>query len=253
MLSKNQLKEVQQLHLKKFRDAQRLFIAEGVKTVLELLLNKPQLVREIFATEEFYSRHEALIKNINVTVVHDTDLKKLSMQTTPNMALAVCDYFPADASDERPAGFMFYLDDIRDPGNMGTILRIAEWFGMKKVYCSPKSCDLYNPKVLQASMGSFLRVQVRYLLLSELLLKVKFTNVYGAVLGGSNLYEMKLQDGLIVIGNEANGIHESNLARITSPVTIPSAGDSKAESLNAAMAAAVIAAEFYRQLRPPHS
>jgi RNA methyltransferase, TrmH family len=252
MLSKNQIKSVQNLHLKKFRDAERRFIGEGVKTVLEITAQRPELVESVFAVEEFIARHgqELKGKGIAVTEVGETELKKLSMQVTPNQVLAVCRYFPEEKiGAPKTTSTSFYLDDIRDPGNLGTILRIADWFGLRTVFCSPNSCDLYNPKVLQASMGAFLRVKVQYVLLSELCAGAAFENIYGAVLGGKDLYHEKLGKGLIVIGNEANGIHPNNLPRITSPITIPASGDSQTESLNAAMAAAIIASELFRQNR----
>lgn len=249
MLSRSQIKEVQQLHLKKFRDASKMFIAEGVKTVLEIVANRPDIVDTVFGDREFVTRHAGTVRNQKITVheVEETELKKMSMQATPNQVLAVCTYF--EVKEPEIPTFTFYLDDIRDPGNMGTILRIADWFGMPAVYCSPGSCDLYNPKVLQASMGSFLRVHLKYTLLSDLLRKQKFEAVFGAVLDGKSVFEERLSNGLMIIGNEANGIHARNLGAITRPVTIPSAAGSGAESLNAAMAAAIIASEHFRQMQ----
>jgi RNA methyltransferase, TrmH family len=249
MLTRSQIKSLQQLHLKKYRDARRLFIAEGVKMVNELVDHFPEGITALYANDEYLSRHAKLLKKgaIHAIAVTDVELKQISMQATPNQVLAVCRYLDSRSGGPADENFTFYLDDIRDPGNMGTILRVGEWFGVKTIYCSPGSCDLYNPKVLQASMGSFLRINLVYVLLSELLSKNKFERVYGAVLGGTSLYADKLMPGLIVIGNEANGIHARNLPLITNPLTIPASAQSGAESLNAAMAAAIIASEFFRQ------
>lgn len=144
--------------------------------------------------------------------------------------------------------FSFYLDDIRDPGNLGTILRIADWFGINEIYASESSTEIYNQKVIQSAMGAFLRVRVHYILLDEVLNNIQCP-VYGAVLNGKNIYKETLQNGLIIIGNEANGINKNNLSKITHPLTIPAATTNHTESLNAAMAASIISAEFFRQLK----
>jgi len=145
--------------------------------------------------------------------------------------------------------FAFFLDDVRDPGNLGTIIRLADWFGLSTIFCSPGSCDFYNPKVIQSTMGAFLRVRSVYTELSDLLEKQEIKTVYGAVLNGANLYKEKLVNGLIVIGNEANGISDHNLKFISKKLTIPANQNNGTESLNAAMAASIIASEFFRQLK----
>lgn len=248
MPGKNQLRAVQQLHLRKFREKQRRFIAEGVKTVLEIASERPALLETVYATDAFFSRHEQALarEGIELVQVSEEELKKLSMQVTPNQVLAVC-RFLEEAPDAAPPSLAFFLDDIRDPGNLGTILRISDWFGMRTLYCSPESCELYNPKVIQASMGAFLRVSVIYDALGALLRRQRFAEIYGAVLGGRDIYREDLGDGLIIIGNEANGISPENMAHITKPLSIPRAPASRTESLNAAMAAGIIAAEFYRR------
>lgn len=140
-----------------------------------------------------------------------------------------------------------YLDDVRDPGNLGTIIRLADWFGVSTLFISPGTCDVYNPKVIQSTMGAFLRVKLITCELGDLKEKYRIPKIFGAVLNGKNLYQEELRHGLIVIGNEANGISEENLKHITQSLTIPSNQQNGTESLNAAMAASIITAEFFRQ------
>jgi len=251
MISKNQISNIQRLHLKKNRDLQQLFLAEGIKTVEELINFKPQLISEIFATNDFIENNLQKIKQqkIKHTLIIEDELKKISMQSSPNQALAICNYFKDDViAVNFNKNFSLYLDDVRDPGNFGTILRLANWFGISTIFCSAQSCDFYNPKVIQATMGAFLRVQCNYINLNELISLNRINTIYGAILNGANLYKQNLKPGLIVIGNEANGISVENLKLINAPITIPSNTSNGTESLNAAMASAIITAEFYRQL-----
>jgi TrmH family RNA methyltransferase len=252
MLGKNQIKEIQSLQLKKFRDSRKLFICEGQKTIAELLAQQPGWVREVYGLSDFILRNENLLamNNIRHTEVTAEELKKISLQSAPGAALAVC----RQPQESTPVfnfnqAFSFYLDDIRDPGNMGTIIRLCDWFGIPVVFCSHESCERFNPKVIQATMGAFLRVQVVYIALEKLVEEHHITHVYGGVLNGKDLFSEKLSNGLIVIGNEAGGIREENLSLIRHGITIPSGRAKGAESLNAAMAASIIAAEFYRQLQ----
>ncbi len=250
MISKNQIKQVKSLHLKKFRDEEKLFIAEGIKVVNEIVTTNPEIIQQLFVTETYLKGNSNVLpeNKVQYTNISEEDLKKISTQSQPNNALAVCYYFEDTAPEtDFTKHFSFYLDDIRDPGNLGTILRMADWFGIGEIFCSKQSTDVYNPKTIQSAMGSFLRVKVHYCDLYEVI--KKNTPVYGAVLDGENIYNTKLQNGLIIIGNEANGISDKNLKLITHPVTIPSAANSTSESLNAAMAASVICSEFFRQLR----
>ncbi len=252
MLSKNQIKEIQSLHLKKQRDNQKLFFVEGVKSVVEVLTHKPQIVSKVYANKEFISNNAQQLNKltINIFEITDDELQKISLQNNPNQVFALCNYFNEENYIiDLKKDFTFYLDDIRDPGNFGTILRLADWYGIKTVFCSPSSCDFYNPKVIQSTMGAFMRVNVIYSELDKLLNKQKAESVYGAVLTGENIYKSKLTAGLIIIGNEANGISDENLKLVTRPLTIPSHQTNGTESLNAAMATAIIVSEFYRQLK----
>ena len=251
MISKNQIKEVNALHLKKFRDEHNLFIAEGVKIIEEIILQCPQLIKELFVTNDYILRNSNLVtgKKINYALVSDEELKKISAQTKPNGALAVCTYFETEKSEfDLNENFSLYLDDVRDPGNLGTIIRMADWFGIKEIFCSLASTEIYNPKTIQASMGAFLRVKINYVELKDIAKENSFP-VYGAVMSGENLYRQKLKNGLIIIGNESNGISKNNVNLITHPITIPASENNKTESLNAAMAAAIICGEFFKQLK----
>lgn len=248
MISKNQIKQVKALHLKKFRDQEQLFIAEGVKIVSEIIRFKPEIIEEIFVSESFFRQNPDLFpKTLPCVLVNDSELERISALSTPNHILAVCKYFEATVPQiDLSEKFSLYLDDIRDPGNLGTILRIADWFGINEIFASRQSTEIYNNKTIQSAMGAFLRVKVHYRNLDEIIGQLRFP-VYGAVLNGKNIYTEKLTNGLIIIGNEANGISETNLSKITHPITIPAASSNNTESLNAAMATSIICAEFFRQ------
>ncbi len=253
MLSKNQVNEIRGLHTKKQRSLSKRFIVEGVKTVLEVLQYRPQILSHLYGTQEFASQHAAILKphQSAFTLITSSELARISIQQNPNQVMAVCENLNAsNLVFDFESGFSLYLDEIRDPGNFGTLLRLAEWYGITKVFCSESTCELYNPKVIQASMGAFLRVEIVYTSLSRLISENAIQNVYGAMLNGSNLYKASLKRGLIVIGNEANGISKENLVLIKHPITIPAAPGNHTESLNAAMAAGIICSEFFRQLGP---
>jgi TrmH family RNA methyltransferase len=171
------------------------------------------------------------------------------LQSSPNQVLAIVKESEQILdTDILNSSTTLYLDNIRDPGNLGTIIRIADWFGIRHVICSPNCTELYNPKTLQASMGAVLRVNVITLNFEALLPKIHDLPIYGALLSGKNMYTTELKNGLIIIGNEANGISDDVLKHITHPITIPAATNNGSESLNAANACAIICAEFHRQL-----
>lgn len=251
MISKNQIGFIQSLHLKKYRDKHQLFIAEGIKTVLELLNTLPQVINEVFAEKDFFEANVNLLneKKIKVILVNEYELKKISLQASPNKVLAVCHYFNNQQTTfDFKNRFTCYLDDVRDPGNFGTIIRLANWYGISQIFASPNSCDFYNPKVIQATMGAFIRVKCDYVELAELKRSYTIPKIYGAVLNGKPIFTERLEAGLIVIGNEANGIQSDNLHLISNPITIPAAAQNGTESLNAAIATGIIVSEFYRQL-----
>lgn len=251
MISKNHVKHIQQLHSKKYREEHALFIIEGIKIVTEFLNSDRYKISEILALPEFIGVNKNLIieKNILYTEINEEELKKISTQQSPNQVLAIVQSpIQSVTHFDSKKELSLFLDDIRDPGNLGTIIRIADWFGIKHVFCSLHCTELYNPKTLQATMGAILRIQVTYTTFDDLYAVNIHAPIYGAILTGENIYTKKLTKGIIVIGNEANGISDAVLKHLTSPITIPSATINGSESLNAANACAIICSEFHRQL-----
>ncbi len=251
MISKNQIKHIQSLHTKKNREEEGLFIVEGIKLVTEFITHTKFEIKEIYAVSAYIeNQKELLITNkIAFTIISTDELHKISLLSTPNQVLAVVKKSKQSLdNDALNSSTNLFLDDIRDPGNLGTIIRIADWFGIKQIICSPKCTELYNPKTLQASMGAVLRVNVIVEDFHNLLHNIVKIPIYGAVLNGNNIYTSTLKPGLIVIGNEANGISSEILQKITNQITIPAASSNGSESLNAANACAIICSEFHRQL-----
>lgn len=251
MISKNQIKHIQSLHLKKNREQEGLFIIEGIKLVNEFIQSKSFDIKTVYATVDYLSFYKNLLNtnSVSYTEISSEDLKKISLQTTPNQVLAVIAAKDFKLNNELlQTSVTLYLDDIRDPGNLGTIIRIADWFGIKQVLCSPNTTEVYNPKTLQASMGAILRTNVIYMAFDEFNPHINKLPVYGALLKGENIYTSQLQQGVIIIGNEANGISNEVLQHISHPITIPAATNNGSESLNAANACGIICSEFFRQL-----
>lgn len=242
MVSKNQIKLISSLHQKKYRIAHQLFIAEGVKGINELLQSNFELEHLYVTIDEFKS-----VSITQKTVISDTDLKKISALTTPNTCLAVF-----KIPKEKPVlnkGLIVALDTIRDPGNMGTILRLCDWFGINQVVCSKETVDLYNPKVVQATMGSIARVNVNYLNLKDFL-ETTSLPIYGTFMDGEDLYNSEItNEGIIILGNEANGISKEIEELVTKRITIPRFGNlQQTESLNVATATAIVLSEFKRRV-----
>lgn len=210
-------------------------------------------VQHIYALEDWIETHKTTIraKDIPFTIITERELKAISSLTTPNKVLLVMKQFTQKletiALDE---GYALFLDQIQDPGNMGTILRNADWFGIRYVFCSDGCADIYNSKVIQASMGAIFRVNVMNIALTDLLNAKPDLPVYGTVLEGSNIYDLKpAQNGLIVIGNEGRGISPDIQNLLTHKVTIPRGISSGAESLNAAVASGIVCAIFCKKQR----
>ena len=234
MLSKNELKYIQSLCQKKQRQAEGLFIAEGTKLVDELLHSHYRL-QKLYALEEWAQQYKG---HAPLTIISDIELGKISSLQTPNQVLAIVEQKPPAGEPQLNHQLTLVLDGIQDPGNLGTIIRIADWFGIKQVVASGDTVELYNPKVIQSTMGSFIRVNLWYRSLPEFLATASIP-VYGALLNGKNMHnEPPVTEGLLVIGNESKGISKELLPYISHPITIPRLGG--AESLNAAVAAGII-------------
>jgi TrmH family RNA methyltransferase len=240
MVSKNQIKRITSLLQKKYRKQEQLFFVEGVKGVQELLDSNFELVELFTTNNELFS-----VDKSKVYAITSSELQKISALTTPNTCLALFK-IPAAVSFEEK-GLLVALDDVRDPGNLGTIIRLCDWFGIKTLFCSEESVDVYNPKVVQATMGSISRVNVIYGNLEQLLTTTKLP-VFGTFMDGKNIYKETLpNEGIIVMGNEANGISKPIENLISERIAIPRFGDLQAtESLNVATATAIILSEFKR-------
>ncbi|WP_344712169.1 RNA methyltransferase [Winogradskyella damuponensis] len=239
-LSKNQIKLIKGLSQKKNRQLERLFIVEGIKGISEFLKSDFKL-KSLFTTKSIFEAPKDLVFEIS-----EVELKKISALKNPNTALAVFEIPNQESTQEK--GLIVALDDVRDPGNLGTIIRLCDWYGVKDLVCSYNTVDCYNPKVVQATMGSLTRVNVQYVNLNDYLTSCK-TTVFGTFLEGENIYTADLPtEGIIVLGNEANGISESIEAEVSRKVTIPQFGHIKAtESLNVANATAILLSEFRRR------
>ena len=240
MLSKNQIKLITRLKQKKYRLQHGFFIVEGIKTIKELLKSNLALYA-LYTTETFNidAKDEILIS--------ETELKRISFLTTPNKALAV---FKIPASKSiNTSGLIVALDDVRDPGNLGTIIRLCDWFGITDLICSKETVDCFNPKVIQATMGSITRVNINYVDLVDFLNETNLP-VFGAFMEGENVYKKQLpKEGVLVMGNEAKGVSKAIEAIIDEKISIPRFGDLQAtESLNVATATAILLSEFRREL-----
>ena len=251
MISKNKIKAIKSLHLKKYRDKEDRFIIEGKKIVEEVLQYSPDIVEEIYCTASYLS--DSNIENNFITeLLSDTELKKISSLTSPQSILAIVNKNFEVHQAQNDNNLVLALDSVRDPGNLGTIIRMADWFGIGEILCSPDCVDCFNPKVVQATMGAIFRVTIKYGNMIELLemYKIKGYDIYGATLEGENLYQEKLNSkSVIVMGNESSGISQKTKAALTKEIRIPnySKKAAKTESLNVSIATSVILSEFCRQ------
>lgn len=241
MLSKNQIKLISSLQQKKHRFANRLFFAEGVKVIQELVKSNFELEHLYTTNDDFHD-----VSPDKRSIISENELNKISALSTPNTCLAVFK-IPSE-SKIIESGLVLALDSIRDPGNLGTILRLCDWFGIQQLICSKETVDIYNPKVVQATMGSIARVNVNYIDLDTFIAKTKLP-VFGTFMDSENIYKTTLpQEGIIVMGNEANGISQNIEKLVTKRLTIPRFGNLQiTESLNVATATAIILSEFRRQ------
>ena len=254
MLTKNQIKYIISLQKKKFRDKNNQFVLEGDKIVIELL-NSNIKIKILFATENYLNVNNIEEKDFEITPVTEKEIKKISSQTTPQNLIAIAEIPDFSvAKNEIITSLSIVLDDIQDPGNLGTIIRIADWFGIENIFCSKKTVDAYNPKVVQATMGAILRVNIHYIELDKLF--NKYTNIpnfyiFGTFLQGENIYKTKLEsNGFIIIGNESKGIKEKYEKYIDKKIQIPtySKNTNKTESLNAAVATGIVCSEFKKNV-----
>lgn len=247
-LSKNKIKYIHSLELKKIRREEKSFLAEGPKLVNDLLGHFH--CRFLAATYSWLQEHPA-IQADEITEVSPEELSKASLLKTPQQVLAIFEQ-PAYVlvPEVTQQTLCLALDDIQDPGNLGTIIRLADWFGIEHIICSLNTVDAYNPKTIQATMGGIARVKVHYTSLPEFIRSLQDVPVFGTFLDGKNMYEQPLSaNGLIVMGNEGNGIGKEVEALINRKLYIPNYPQERetSESLNVAIATAVICAEFRRQ------
>jgi len=253
MISKNTIKLIKSLDLKKIRIKENVFVVEGDKNVSEVLDSKFK-TEKLFATSAFLANHNAELKNAKLVIeVTKDEINQASLLKSPQNSIALCTLPDSKTlPDKIDSNLSIYLDDIQDPGNLGTIIRICDWFGIEHLFCSLKTADLFNPKVIQASMGSFCRVEVFYTpfeSVSQLATKWEVP-IYGAFLEGENIYEQKLPTkALLVMGNEGNGISAEIENAIDRKIKIPEfkRNQKSAESLNVSVATAIICSEFKRQ------
>ncbi|WP_207427296.1 RNA methyltransferase [Pedobacter sp. SYSU D00535] len=245
MLSKSQISFVNALHHKKYRKEHNLFIAEGTKLITEFLASDYS-IDTVFCISASLSKLGKLPQKVKLFEVTEAELKKISTLTNPQDALALIK-IPEEtnvSAESFKGKFTLILDGVQDPGNLGTIIRTADWFGFSELVCSVDSVEAYNPKVVQATMGSLARVKVYYQDLKKLLQPTKLP-LWGALLDGSNIYETDFgNEGIVILGNEGKGISTEVKDLITAAVTIPRFGG--AESLNVGVSAAIFCSEIKR-------
>ena len=248
-LSKNRIKYIHSLELKKIRKQEKVFLAEGHKLVEELLDRFK--CRFLVATSEWLTQNNPSVYVEEIYEVSEEELAKASLQKSPQQVLAVFekpnDYYDKELFNN---SLCLALDDVQDPGNLGTILRIADWFGIEHIFCSPNTVDVYSPKAIQATMGAIARVQVHYTPLVELITSLNNIPIYGTFLDGENIYSQSLSNnGIIIMGNEGNGISREIEKLVDRKLFIPNYPKerSTSESLNVAIATAITCAEFRRK------
>ena len=249
MLSKNKIKYIRSLDLKKNRKEERAFVAEGHKLVGDLLGHF--VCRLLVATRSWLDKNPK-VKAQEIIEVTQEELTRASLQKTPQDVLAI---FEQPSYEMQPGvvaqSLCLALDDIQDPGNLGTIIRVADWFGIEDIFCSLGTVDVYNPKTIQATMGALARVKLHYCDLPSFIASLKDIPVYGTFLDGDNMYEKKLTPhGLIVMGNEGNGVSAEVANLVNERLYIPNYPPQRetSESLNVAMATGIICAEFRRRM-----
>lgn len=242
MINKTHTKYIQSLHHKKFRDEYGVFIAEGPKVVLDLLDSREFVCRQLFAVNDWLQNNAIALKKysgMEVIAVQDFELDKISLLSTPNNVLAVFEKRKITAPGNIKEKITLVLDTIQDPGNFGTIIRTADWFGVEYIICSAGCADMYNPKVVQSTMGSLARVNIFYTDLTNWMDENSTVKKYAAALNGKNISTVKnIKEAIIIIGNEGKGISDEVMQLVDEKITIAKIGE--AESLNAAVATGII-------------
>jgi TrmH family RNA methyltransferase len=248
MLSKSQISFIKSLHQKKYRKESGIFIIEGIKSITEFINSKYQ-IHSIYHTAAYFSLLPKNNTNIQLFEVTDIELAKISTLQTPQGILALV-HIPIQQQidfNSLKNLFSLVLDDIQDPGNFGTIIRTADWFGIKNIICSENTVELYNPKTVQATMGSLSRMNIIYTNLDTFFNNTSLP-IFGALLDGNDIYQTKWgKEGLILLGNEGHGINKALIPQINVAVTIPKIGN--AESLNVAVSAAIFCSELTRVVK----
>ena len=248
MITKKQSQLVKSLQFKKYRKKEQLFLVEGAKSVLELIFSDYK-IRTVYATSLFLQDYHSELQstNIEIVTVSSRVLEDIGIFKTNDAALAVVEMKPNTPIAAEKEEYALMLDDLNDPGNLGTIIRIADWFGIRKIICSDSTVDLYNPKVIAAAKGSFTRVQVYYTSLPDFLKEVSLP-IFGADMEGADVHEFNFpKGGYLLMGNEASGIHPELLPAVSGKISIPGWGG--AESLNVAIATSILCDNLRRNLR----
>lgn len=246
MLSKAKIRLIQSLQYKKFRKAHALFVVEGLKSIQEFI-HAGWEIDTLYTTEIAFAKLNKIPQNIKLSEVSELEIRKISFLQNPQGMLALIRIPETQnmAYENLRGHYSLALDRIQDPGNMGTIIRTAEWFGIQNIICSEDCVDIYNPKVVQASMGSLARINIFYKDLLPFFEKIELP-IYGALLDGESIYHTQFAaEGIVLMGNEGNGIRDSLMNKIDYGVTIPNFGS--AESLNVAVATTVFCSEIARK------
>ena len=242
MISKVQIKYIRSLHQKKYREAEGKFIAEGEKVVRELLQSNIS-IKQVYATQDW-----SIPAGISAEMISEEELNQISLLQSPNKVLAIAET-PQFILEKSSLPYELYLDDIKDLGNLGTMIRTAEWFGLKRIFCSIESAEFFNPKTVQASMGSVFRVKLHRLLFDQCMEFIEPKAIYAASLAGQPLSNAAiLPNSLLVIGSESHGIQAHILNQASHLIKIPNYG--AAESLNAGIACGILLNEFSKSLMP---
>ncbi len=250
MISKSKISQIRSLHLKKNRDEQNLFIVEGIKSCTELIHSKIEVI-EIFLTEKTAPQFSQILKNNSFVIVSENEMERMSCLKTAPEILCIAKIPLFSVSDFDPHLPILILDEIKDPGNLGTIIRNADWFGITQLFCSENSVEFSNPKVIQATMGSFTRVQIVYGDIVSFLSGENNRNIYGMVMDGDPIEKTSFHtNDILIIGNESHGISFPVLKKITQKILIPHyvSKPETAESLNASVASGIVLYEFSKQI-----